>query len=310
MLLCRIFILFLFFSLPVYSGVKFEVVPSTDKIHIGDTFTLTLHASYSKDIRVNLANPEFSPFEIVDNYIEKSDGDMKWFFILSAYNIGKLDIPAEKLDYEDSFSKGVLLSETITIDVVALLPDSADANNLHPLKDLFSFRKTISPKKAFILLLILIIIISIVYTAYRYWKKINADKPISLFNKEKPPHIRALETIDWIEGENFPSRGMIQEHYFQLTSVLKLYLNELTNNNILESTTAEIKEIFEKERYFTLKSRERLYDYFERADMAKFAKWKPDNDEIHRSLSAARSLINDLNTGIKEDDICPKTAEV
>ena len=151
-----------------------------------------------------------------------------------------------------------------------------------------------------IILILLAIIGAIIYLIIKKNKKGYFFTPPPLL----PPHLRAMKSLDKIKEEKIWQQERYKEFYTQLTDVLRRYINERYGINSLEMTSGEILSIIR-----TKAEEDSVYNNLKQvlsvADLVKFAKYKPFNDENDLSLMNSYFFVNQT----KEDDPLPDKPE-
>jgi hypothetical protein len=123
----------------------------------------------------------------------------------------------------------------------------------------------------------------------------------------------ALERLRSLQSEQLWQRGKIKEYHSGVTDILRLYIEGRFGFAALESTSEEIltsgpiKSLPEDER-------EALREILTRADLVKFAKFQPVNEEHERSLRLAVSFVEStwsrmaqpVRSGTMEEESLPQ----
>ena len=151
-------------------------------------------------------------------------------------------------------------------------------------------------------ILIAAIIFLLIYAIRRRKKK------LPLFQKppkpKEPPYRIALRKLDQIKEEKLWQHEHVKEYYSRITDTLREYLEGRFDVMAMEKTT---DEIMVELKYDTVKLDEKSYkqlkEILELADLVKFAKFIPIEDDNQMSLANAYFFVN--QTKIEE-----KTSEV
>jgi hypothetical protein len=129
----------------------------------------------------------------------------------------------------------------------------------------------------------------------------------------RPANEVALERLRSLQSEQLWQRGKIKEYHSGVTDILRLYIEGRFGFAALESTSEEIltsgpiKSLPEDER-------EALREILTRADLVKFAKFQPVNEEHERSLRLAVSFVEStwsrmaqpVRSGTMEEESLPQ----
>lgn len=115
-----------------------------------------------------------------------------------------------------------------------------------------------------------------------------------------PPHARALKELDKIKQSKIWQQNREKEFYTSVTDVLRKYILERFNINALEMTSSEIIDKVKNNSQIESDSAvDNLQQVLQLADMVKFAKQKPLQDENDLSLMNAFFFV----TQTKEVDL-------
>ncbi len=106
----------------------------------------------------------------------------------------------------------------------------------------------------------------------------------------RPADETAREELDRIEREKIYSRGLVKRYHTEITDVIRDYLEAVAEVPAHELTS---RQIMQRLRYSGLSEREtgRLREVLYRADMVKFAREEPSEDENAGSVRQAREFV-------------------
>ncbi len=108
-----------------------------------------------------------------------------------------------------------------------------------------------------------------------------------------PPHTRALKELDKLKADKIWQQDREKEFYTKITDILRRYIFERYQVNAMEMTSGEILD--ELRKRFELDSEsaiENLNQVLSLADMVKFAKHKPYQNENDLSMVNAYLFVN------------------
>ena len=108
-----------------------------------------------------------------------------------------------------------------------------------------------------------------------------------------PPHTRALKEMDKLKADKIWQQDREKEFYTKITDILRRYIFERYQVNAMEMTSGEILD--ELRKRFELDSEsaiENLNQVLSLADMVKFAKQKPYQNENDLSMVNAYLFVN------------------
>ena len=106
----------------------------------------------------------------------------------------------------------------------------------------------------------------------------------------KPPYDEAVEALNALDAKQYLSRGLVREYVFELSEILKRYIERRFDVNAAEFTTEEMLCWLAVSPLD--KSRRNAMEWFFRAtDPVKFAKLWPDQETIDRFGAEARGFV-------------------
>jgi len=131
---------------------------------------------------------------------------------------------------------------------------------------------------------------------YRREEKTIEEAPKNL----EPAHVVAMNALLDLEQKHLWESGKFKEYHTELTDILRHYLERRYGVQALESTTDEIMEelvelqIHQKSSYINLR------DVLKMADLVKFAKYEPDQEENQMSFYNSRLFVEQTKEMVVE----------
>ena len=101
----------------------------------------------------------------------------------------------------------------------------------------------------------------------------------------KPPYEEAMEALAALEAKQYLLKGLVREYVFELSDILKRYIERRFSINAAEFTTWLGVSPLAKEQ------RAAMEWFFRAADPVKFAKMLPDQDTLDRFGAEARVFL-------------------
>lgn len=297
---------FLIFSfvlfLPIFSFSQISATAEIDKneIRIGDPIELKLSLNIPSQENISFLWPSFkdtitSKIEIIDaskidTIKNNSSKIIQQKIKISAYDSGQFVLPSIKfINKNDTHQFVATNSLIITVHTV---PTDTSETSIKDIKPIFEEPFNIKwylPNiiKWAIALLILAIIIYLIYYYTRKKKKSQViEKP------KLPPHIIALEKLNKIKQEEIWKEGKIKHYYSEIADTIREYIEGRYKVPALEQTTFETLQSL-KYKAIDPATREKLKQLLELADLVKFAKFLPiENDHIN-ILQYAFDFVNE-----------------
>ena len=105
------------------------------------------------------------------------------------------------------------------------------------------------------------------------------------------PHEAALAALDALLAEGLPVAEGIKPFYLRLSDIVRRYVEERFGLRAPEQTTEEFLATMAAAPVIRSDHQTLLRSFLERADMVKFARFAPDEDEISASVEAARRFV-------------------
>lgn len=134
------------------------------------------------------------------------------------------------------------------------------------------------------LLLLTIILCLVYFWLKRRFRQKEAAPPPS-------PLQRALAQLEELLNSDLLKTGNVRGFYFFLSEIFRNFLEEETKILANEATLEELKPLLKTCPDFTQDELAEAFWFLEISDMAKFAKYHPENPEISKSVQSCRSLM-------------------
>lgn len=127
--------------------------------------------------------------------------------------------------------------------------------------------------------------------AFAAWRLTRKAPPAAAAAAAAPedrrsPEERALDALDALDGQGLS----VKEFYDRLGDIVRAYLGERHGLDALRMTSHDLQRALIREG-FDPAARQLAKSLFERCDLAKFARWKPSDQEGRRDLEGAKRLV-------------------
>ena len=277
-------------------GINYSAQLDTNVIVIGDQINLLLSIEQPKSLRVEF--PVFmdsigSGVEIIKqsphDTIPLENGNIKVNknFLITSFNDGVHKMNPFEFKIHDENLMNIIRTDTMLLGVKTFDIDTSKANFdiVMPIHTPIAFAE-IAPWIFGGLIVAALIVLLILYL-----RKRKKNQP--LFVKAKPAepaHIIALRKLDEIKKQKLWETGKVKQFHSDLTDTIRYYLDERFQLSTQESTTDEILKAVNAVEVNS-DWHAKLKDILERADLAKFAKFTPLQDENELSLKFAYKII-------------------
>ncbi len=108
-----------------------------------------------------------------------------------------------------------------------------------------------------------------------------------------PPHIIALQALEFLKGKGLLEKDECKPFYTELSLILRTYLGGRFHLNAPDETTEEIVVELSTSPELNGTQRNILQDFMRQADMVKFAKGHPDRTTMEAAFETTRQFVNE-----------------
>ncbi|PID69338.1 MAG: hypothetical protein CR989_02315 [Flavobacteriales bacterium] len=280
---------------------EIQAAVDTAKIRIGEQINYQIvikNAKVGIDL-LPLQLDSLSKIEIVkDNPIDTLKDKLVKKYVLTSFDSGSYEIPAQQIYvWSQEYT-----TKPIKIDVATVAVDTTK-QKMFPIKAIQKEPYTFDDFKQYLwwlLAVILLLLVVILYFVFR--KKKTPEEKLATI----PPYELALQQLQALDKKQLWQQNKIKRYYFELTDILRNYIERELHIPAMESTSNELlttlqdfnlsSSILDIPEETILKLRKLLNE----ADLVKFAKYVPlaNEIEIHRKY-----------TGEILDELQPKKVE-
>ena len=284
-----------------------EAYVDSTQMLIGDHLFLNIELAHDQKTQVAWPNllDTLGGFEIlgktdIDTVSDEGGMTQLQQLTLTAFDSGTYRIPPIVFAYG---SPGDSLSErantrSILIEVGTVAVDTTQA--IKPIKDPLKAPITLKEVMPWVILTALLGLIA--FGIYWFFFR---KKPVQFIEAPKPPpvpaHELAMRKLAKLEADKLWQQGDVKPYYVALTGILREYLEGRYKVPALESTTDEIMS-FMASKTLSEQNILKLKDLLQRADLAKFAKFKPEPKYHMEGMEFAREFVKStkLNAPVSE----------
>lgn len=299
-------LIFLFIVTASLNAQNIEVSAYTDSTQyfVGDYIKYSIDLKYDKSIKVEFPNIKDSLKQLefineLPKFQNEVDGKIveTRSFNFSFYDSAQVTIQSFPIKYFSNGEKLVINTNPVAVTVKAI-PTNPQAE----IKDIKApVRIPFDWLTLLIIILLAIIILAAIYFIYKkYFKKsedIIAKKIVVI-----PPHETALNHLRKIEEEKLWQKGLIKEFHSEITNVVRKYFEERFSFSALEMPSSEIIPQLNKIKEFKSVI-DIARDFFENADLVKFAKFQPMPSVNENMLKLAFDIVIKTKPNLIESEI-------
>jgi len=278
-------------------GIEIETSVDKAEVYIGDLVNYTVTVIYDSIVELlppplgaNLGSFDVKDYE-TDIVTKLPDGRLKSqsHFVLSTFTTGEYIIPPVPMAFQfPDGNRKILLSESVPITVNSLLLNDSDSADIRPLKAQFEFERSYT--KIYILGAVILLII--VALAYYFWSKSRRRREVEQLDL-RPAWEIAFEKLAKLEQKKYADEGQFKEYYLELTEILRSYFGRMFAANVSDMTT---DEFFDKYESIGMPDdlRENLREFFNHADLVKFARFNPESERCQSDFTYTHDIIERL----------------
>ncbi|WP_299213228.1 DUF4381 domain-containing protein [uncultured Aquimarina sp.] len=296
LIICFLLVLSGNISAQVYAGID------STSIQIGEEIRYKMQVEAdSTQIVIFPEGQTFSPLEVIESYKTDTTKSGNRFNLIKEYALTQFDsgsytIPRQKVMIGDQ----VFLTDSLIVEVRDVLVDTTKQKmyEIKPLVDVdasfFNWRKYI-----WWIIIPILLIGLIAFLLLRRKKRKEAKE------NELPPYERAILALQRIDASHLLEQDSHKEYYSQLSDTARKYIDEEVYDHAMESTTDELiarldEEIKTGALNLDKHTIEELKSVLKTADMAKFAKSKPDIGTAKADRNVIERVINETKNAIPE----------
>ena len=294
-----VYIFTLFISVFTQAQKEIKIEADTNQAFIGDVINVKLQVYGNQnilwpDIEESIAPLELQNLSSIDSSFTRSKNLYTQNITVQQFDTGNFvlpQLPFISLDGDTSYS------DSFAFSFLAVPLDTTNAvfDIKKPKKVPFNFSEAKPYIYGFIGLIILIILL---YYLIRIFNKNNetVEEVVELI----PCEIEAINALKNLEYQALCKKGLVKEHYVQLTDILRRYFDREYQIDTLESTTDEIVLLLKgvKLNKALLKDISKLLT---EADLVKFAKNVPDNKANNAFMRKSYTIVENCHK-IKEEE--------
>ena len=280
------------------SGQSFQVTPDTGAATVGDSVTVRFrirlherdHLLDSIPQVVGVLPPGVRVLS-VEKLSRSADRVYQGGARVAFYRPGRQAVPTFGLPFMrivEGVTRATLASDSAFADITPIL--AAGNPSLRDIKELERRPVPLVP------LLALALILLVTAVGYVLIRRKRRRPPVSLPPEPlaepvaPTPYQIALDRLEAIERERWPSHGQVAAHYDAVTQALRQYLEAAENIGACERTTSEL--LWTLPPHLSRAGlRDRCYDVLSEADMVKFAQARPSDAGADDFLRRARHLL-------------------
>lgn len=278
-----------------------ETKIDTTKNKIGAQFTLTLTVKGNPSTKIFFPQEKFyGGLEVIESYpIDTIKEDTKYQWIkkygLTQFDTGKYTIPRIPV----LINKKTVLSDSIKIQVFDVKVDTLK-QKMYDIKPIMEAERPFGDWWKYLLGVLCVSVLG--YLAYYFFKKHQnrTSEEEEIYNS---PVEKASVLLELLEKKKLLEKGQVKEYYSEMTDIAREYIEKAIEIPAKESTTSELITslriaVSKKKMKLAKGSLEGLEKVLKQADLVKFAKSKPQQEEISEDTDKIKNSILSLHDAI------------
>ena len=302
------FLSFLHFNQLVAQAIEARISADTTEMLIGDQVDLTISVSHSPNVNVEwpLFVDTLSGLNIVSKTaVETTQTENKVIeyqqLTVTSFDSGYYRIPGIDIPYKVDGSDAPKSTFTNAVSLTVFTIPVDTTQDIKAIKGIIGEPLTFRDVLPYILLGLLAVLV--VVGGIWYMRKRKKDEPLIVAKPKPqiPPHEIAMRKLAQLEARKLWQKDDIKNYYGELTDIFREYMENRFHIPAMESVTDEIVADLNKLdlKPIQISASKSL---LEMADLAKFAKFKPSQNDNMQSMEVVRDFIKDTKTWVVKEE--------
>jgi hypothetical protein len=178
-----------------------------------------------------------------------------------------------------------LTAEPVSVQVTSNISDKPEEADLRPIRDI---DPTQSIWRRYMVWLAVIGALVLAGIGLFWWHR-KRRSPVYRTEYVEPAHLRARRELRGLDDKQYFEKGLIKQHYFVFSEILKHYMASIRHFPAAEYTTEEIA------RCVTIEADRKLLSLLQQADLVKFADTVPSRARKESEMDAALAYIRETS---------------
>jgi len=290
-------------SKEVKSPIYLQVNVNEPSINIGDLIRYTITVDAQTNVQYQM--PEFAQnlgkFAIRDwerSEPVKTDGgriEQKQIYVLETYLTGTYEIPPVKLFYIYDGKTNLISSTPICVEVTSVAEEGDLFSGIRDIKEPVGIFDVVKESIWFWPTVILIGVILIALIIYLIIKRINREEAPA---PKLPAHEIAYAALKELYRKKLVDSGLIKEYYFEISNILRHYIENRFGLRAPERTTEEFLHELNSSNSLAKAHQDLLKKFLEECDMVKFANFAADAEDAQRVHDVTVEFIEETKAEV------------
>ncbi|MDR4496536.1 MAG: BatD family protein [Candidatus Scalindua sp.] len=282
---------------PSASTVTANATVDKTKATIGERilYKVTTDAQEGTDIifpEMKDALGDFGILESGTEVFQRGEGratQERWFS-LETFNTGSYIIPPIVIQYK---RKGTNKTEEVkTPEIFIEIASTLDKNasDIRDIKPPVLLKKNYH--RLYIVLSIFFGIFALAGTVFFFFSR-KKQKESASATQLLSAHEIAYKELERLQSLDLISKGLIKDHYYYLSNIVRHYIENRFELMAPERTTEEFLTEMTTTDKLDKTHKELISNFLEHSDLVKFAEYSPQNQEIEDSYGSAKKLVDE-----------------
>lgn len=294
-------VLCFFLGFGSHAQVTTKLDATTIKIGEELRYTITVAADTTNAV-VFPEGETFKPLEVIASYAIDTTKKTKGYVLTKEYGLTQFDSGQYTIPRQEVLiGSRKAYSDSLAVVVNDVVVDTTK-QKLYEIKPMVDVVVEDSGTNNYLWWLIPIVLVLLGLGAFLWFRK---KKKQEAKEDEIPPYERAMQALQQIDASDLLAQDSHKEYYSKLSDTARKYIDEELYDRAMESTTDELIEYLQQQAKFgTLdldtETITALEEVLKTADMAKFAKSKPNIDTAKGDRNVIEDVIHKTKEAIPE----------
>jgi len=298
----KLIYIFVFFCANLaVAQTEITIQSDTDYVFIGDIINIDLAIQSNESLIWPEIEELIAPLEVqslgkIDTLKMGNSNVYRQRVAVQSFDTGRFVLPSLAFT---SLLGDTFYSDSVAIAFLAVPLDTTNAifDIKQPREVPFNFAEAQPYILGGLALLLLLILIFFLIKKFSN-KSVEKMEEIILI----PCEIEANEALKQLDSKEYITKGLVKEHYVELTEILRHYFDREFEIDSLESTTDETIALL-KDNKLDVKLIEQISELLVEADLVKFAKSSPDSRTSNNYMTKSFEIVENchkMKTEVKD----------
>jgi hypothetical protein len=275
---------------------------------IAQTCLLELQATIKGTYQVQMpsVNEVLQHFGIVDwhnvgDRLDANDNVVRTYrYRLEPFLSGEYELPSFNFvfnDVNDPNKTYVLETDPIEIKVTSLLGEDREKLVIADIEDVVEVRSEASLTWIWITAGVVIVVVA------GGWFFMRSKRGVSLIRIFKPAHEIAYERLRKLVARDLIKAEQIKQFYEEISNILRHYIEDRFDLRAPERTTEEFLIELQSSDALGESDKKDLGEFLGHCDLVKFAKHRPETEQIQRTFDLVKNFIEKTNSDDRKVDV-------